>query len=543
LPVVEQNASVPAGAMAPIPKTTAPLPLLPVPAIQSAGAQNRIIIPTAKRSAAQELYTVVVQKIPVSEVLFAIARDTTLDLDIKGKLSGTITLNAVQQPLELILQKIARQVPLRYQFNNDSLFVEADEPVIKTYRVDYLNISRTTTTSVELSTQVGSLRTTAGNTSAAEAANGSHMRIENTSENQFWNALVGSVAGIIGESAGGDSEADDSEAGNSEHLFVNREAGLLTVRASAAQHRLIGELISNTVASAKRQVLIEATVVEVTLNDSFESGVDWSLLDRDGGVDYTQLLAGVPQAADVSTAPTNLLTYRNSGSAGDVTATLKLLQQFGDVQVLSSPKIIALNNQPAVLKVVDNRVYFTFEVSEQENDEGEVRTQIGSVIHSVPVGLVMNVTAFISASDEVILNVRPTISRILNFAEDPAPSLAGQTQIRNLIPEIQVREMESLLRVNSGEVAIIGGLMQNRRDSNSTGLPGVAKVPLFGRLFSHDTDTLEKTELLVFLRPTVIGDAELDHHADHLRRFVPHQRQQLLVPPVTAGVFPGAVKP
>ena len=146
----------------------------------------------------------------------------------------------------------------------------------------------------------------------------------------------------------------------------------------------------------------------------------------------------------------------------------------------------------------------------------------------------MNVTAFISDQDEVILNVRPTISRILNFAEDPSPSLAGQAQIKNLIPEIQVREMESLLRVNSGEVAIIGGLMQNRRDNKYTGLPGIAEVPLLGRLFSRDTNTLEKTELLVFLRPTVIRDTQLNQHADQLRRYMPHNRQQLLMPASTA---------
>ena len=152
-----------------------------------------------------------------------------------------------------------------------------------------------------------------------------------------------------------------------------------------------------------------------------------------------------------------MLSYSNPGSIlGNLSATLKVLQQFGDVQVLSSPKIIALNNQPAVLKVVDNRVYFTFEVDRLERENGDERTVVDSTVHSVPVGIVMNVTPFISKNNEVILNVRPTISRILNFAEDPSPALAGQNQIRNLIPEIQVREMESLLRVQSGNVAIIG---------------------------------------------------------------------------------------
>ena len=126
-------------------------------------------------------------------------------------------------------------------------------------------------------------------------------------------------------------------------------------------------------------------------------------------------------------------------------------------------------------------------------------------VHSVPIGLVMNVTPFINSTDEVILNVRPTISRILNFAEDPSPALAGQTQVRNLIPEIQVREMESLLRVQSGEVAIIGGLMQNRTDNIDAGVPGLRRMPWLGKLFSYSSRVLEKTELLIFLRPTVMA--------------------------------------
>jgi len=241
---------------------------------------------------------------------------------------------------------------------------------------------------------------------------------------------------------------------------------VVTVRARDAQHRSIKTLLDKIVISAQRQVLIEATVVEVTLNDKFESGVDWQVLNSDG----------------------------ESGANFDFSH-------------LSSPKIIAMNNQPAVLKVVDNRVYFTFEVNRLERENGDERTVVDSTVHSVPVGLVMNVTPFISKDKEVILNVRPTISRILNFAEDPSPALAGQSQVRNLIPEIQVREMESLLRVQSGNVAIIGGLMQNKVDNRTTVVPGLGSVPVLGKLFSHETREIEKTELLIFLRPTVIDNS------------------------------------
>ena len=314
----------------------------------------------------------------------------------------------------------------------------------------------------------------------------------------------------------------ESGRSGSANVFVNPESGLISVRAREKQHQSIAQLLESVTHSVQRQVLIEATVVEVTLSDQFESGIDWQVLNDSGdeSFQFSQILGGLPEAAEAIAPVTALFSYSNADSIlGNLSATLKLLQQFGEVQVLSNPKIIAMNNQPAVLKVVDNRVYFTFEVDRLERENGDERTVVDSTVHSVPIGLVMSVTPFISRDHEVILNVRPTLSRILNFAEDPSPALAGQSQVRNLIPEIQIREMESLLRVQSGDVAIIGGLMQNKTDSRTNGVPGLMQIPLFGRLFSHEIKNIEKTELLVFLKPTVMNsNTSVNHHSLLQRR-------------------------
>lgn len=508
-------ADLPASLSAPIPELVLPTAALAAPLSNNSR--------TASSPVTGNRYSVVVNQLPVHEVLFALAQDTSLDLEIVGELQGDITLNAVNQPLAVILRKIAAQSAIRYTIVDETLVVKVDEPYIETYQVGYLNIERASETSVDLTTQIGSLQNTTDASSPSGASNGSKMRIENHSENRFWKTLVSSIGGILGATG----ETVD------EVVFTSAEAGLVTVLADSQQHKLIAQLIDRSVTSARRQVLIEATVVEVTLNDTYESGVDWSILDNNGGraLEGAQILGGQPTAQQAASSPEAVFTFTDSGSFGDVSATLRLLQRFGDVQVLSSPKIIAMNNQPAVLKVIDNRVYFTFDVNQQQRENGDLQTQIDSQLHSVPVGLVMNVTAFVSSNDEVVLNVRPTISRILNFTEDPSPVLAGQTQIRNLIPEIQVREMESMLRVGSGQVAIIGGLMQNRADSNSSGLPGVARIPVLGRLFSRDTNAVEKTELLIFLRPTVIGEAQLQRHEQQLQRFMPVSPGLLLQPP------------
>jgi len=198
---------------------------------------------------------------------------------------------------------------------------------------------------------------------------------------------------------------------------------------------------------------------------------------------------------------------------GTLSGTLNLLEQFGDVRILSKPRIIALNNQTSVLKVVDNRVYFTVNVERQRSEnKDEVITE--TQIHTVPVGLVMNVTPYIDAADEVMLNVRPTLSRILGFVDDPNPELAT-ANVRNSVPEIQVREMESMLRVKSGEMAIIGGLMQDVRDGSDRSLPGIARVPLIGALFQQRRKTRQQSELLIVLKPTVLPAAGSQRLAAH----------------------------
>lgn len=480
--------------VAAIPAITTPIALLPAPNTLATKQSGR-------------LYTVSVNRVPASDVLMSMARDTGIDLTVVGRVEGKVTLNAVNQPMSAILDRLQQQVPIRYRINGNAVTVSADLPFLKSYAVDYLNISRRAQSSVSLATQIGSLKTVvdgAGKGQTDARSNGSTMQVYNESENRFWDSLVNSVAGLIGDPVQVQGATKKATAGN---IFVNRESGILSVRATDKQHRQVESLINRIVGSAKRQVLIEATVVEVTLSDSFESGVDWQILDNNDGtaIDYAQLLTGSPVASEATTPKTSIISYRNSNSRfGYVGATIKLLQQFGDVQVLSSPKIIALNNQPAVLKVVDNRVYFTFEIERSQSENGDERTVVDSEIHSVPIGLVMSVTPFINDTGEVILNVRPTISRILNFANDPSPTLAGQSEVQNLIPEIQVREMESLLRVQSGDVAIIGGLMQNRVDDRNTGVPLIGSLPVIGKVFSQSTKSVEKTELLVFLRPTVL---------------------------------------
>jgi general secretion pathway protein D len=309
-------------------------------------------------------------------------------------------------------------------------------------------------------------------------------------------------------------------------VIANPESGLLNIRATSRQHETIQHFLDQVLANSRRQVLIEATVAEVRLSNQYQRGIDWQRL-RTGAA-----AAGVPafgtgnsglefsQRSNVTRPGFNENQFILGGAITSLNLNFafKLLESFGDVRVLSSPKLSVLNNQFAVLKVVDNLVYFT--VSSQTSQAANTGTlqSISTTANTVPVGLVMTVVPQISDHDSISLNVRPSISRLLRFVADPNPLL---TTVGNFIPEIQTREMESVLRVQSGHVAVLGGLMQDARSNVEDTIPGINQIPGLGQLLEQRKDQNQKTELVIFLRPVVIRDPNIESDYGAYRSLLP----------------------
>lgn len=455
-----------------------------------------------------ELYSVVVQDVSVRELLFAMARDAEINIDVSSDITGNVSINAIDQTLPQILERIARQVAIRWSFQGDDyLVVQPDLPVLRTYRIDYVNVSRSAESEVSVSSAVSS---GVGGDSGSESNNSTTV-LNQASANQFWDTLRGNLQTILGE-AGEDSGPSS--------IIVSPETGLVTVRATERDHEEIYDFIESVRTRALYQVLIEATVVEVNLDDRFQSGVDWAMLARDSGqISFSQDLTGL----NLSSSPTNVLTIDKSAGPDAINATISLLSQFGKTQVLSSPRLMALNNQTAMLRVVDSKIYFTIDVEAgfpATATSPAIPPTFTSEVHTVPVGFTMAVTPQISENDQVTLNVRPTISRIIRFVDDPNPALAD-AQVVNSIPEIQIREIESILTVDSGEIAILGGLMQDTVDSDVAGLPGISRVPVLGNMFSYRDDNKIKTELIIFIRPVVVRQPGLNGGLQNYRQFLP----------------------
>ncbi len=488
--------------------------------------QTAFIPPPLPQPEPQDLerYTVVVNDVPVKELLFALARDASLNIDVSSDIDGYVTLNAVEQTLPQILERISRQASLRYELNDNNLYIAPDAPYFRTYKIDYVNIARDTEGSISVATQVETTGTvdvtsTSSGSGSSGTGNNSTTNVKSSSKHRFWETLTANIKGILG------NDVDDS-------VIINAESGVITVNASSAKHLEIQEFIDRVMLNVQRQVLIEATIVEVTLNDRFQSGIDWSALI--GGNEYLNLQQSLLSSASSVLSNTFFSgTIQSDNSATpDFRATLKLLKTFGDTKVLSSPKLMTLNNQTAVLKVVNNAVYFTIESQISQGQQGSSNlSSIESQVHTVPVGLVMSVTPQINENMAVTMNVRPTISRIIDQVIDPGPQLIAATlansgtnvvipTINSQIPVIAVREMESILKVTSGQTAILGGLMQDNYQRDQNSVPGVDEVPIAGEAFKQKDFQNTKSELVIFLRPVVIRNASLNGDLSPYRQYL-----------------------
>ncbi|HMW54412.1 MAG: type II and III secretion system protein [Candidatus Accumulibacter phosphatis] len=547
-----------------------------VPKIQGAipqPVQQSVLLPRPRIIGKTETYSVVVNNVQVHDLLFALARDARLNVDIHPGLTGLVTLNAIDQTLPQLLTRIAKQVDMRFEMEGPNLVVMPDSPYLKNYKVDYVNIARDVTGTVSTSTQISTSALTTGSGGAAGTGNTSRIQIDNKSKNRFWETLeknlkellhetdkifpegstetvteqtaaqsttgtgtpapTGTAARVVSQMvqslAGSPNPATLQNTGASvvkrmtfreaASVIANPEGGVITVRATARQHEKVQEFLDRVMSGARRQVLIEATIIEVTLSDGYQQGIEWSRLTS--GTDYSiskpTLTTNVP-----STVTPYVIKYRQINPL-NLLATVELLRAFGTVKVLSSPKLAVLNNQTATLKVSEDFVYFNVKqdvVPGNTNTNATVTTT--TTPQSVSIGFFMSLTAQISDNGTVTLSVRPSISSIAELKQDPNPELA-KNNIKNLVPQIRMREIESMMRVESGDIAVLGGLMEDRLDNRDGRLPGFGDIPFLGEVFNTRSNSSAKSELVVLLRPTVIRDASIEGDFSSFRESLPNR--------------------
>ncbi len=476
----------------------------------------------------------VTDSVPVRDVLMELVRKTGANLEIDPRVQGSVIVSARNQPFEKVLKRICTLANLRYIADGSYIRIKPDEPYQKSYRLDYLSLARHASSDTSIATNVfdvdigdnGNSGSSSGSGGHTVAENNSTSKVTGSSDADFWAETEKSISQILG--AGG------KKSDGKTNYSLNKQAGIVTVFASQRQHDALASYFAELRKKASAQVLIDARIIEVELNEDYASGIDWS------GVFKNDLSLGntVGIASNFGTQATlDANGYFTAGIAGaNFGGILNLVQTFGTTRVLSAPRITVLNNQTAVMKVATNKVYFVTEAqfTTTTNASGASITTnpvYTSTPRTVPVGLIMTVQPSIDAkNNRVTMTLRPTVSRVVEEVSDPSIGLnaaaAGVTNaVASKIPVLAVREMDSVIQLNSGEIAVLGGLMQDSSINEDQGVPGLSDVAFLGNLFKSRDNQARTTELVILLRATIAGQPSPDGaDRDLYRTYTPDPR-------------------
>lgn len=535
------------------------------------------------------------QTVPLRDVLFELAEQAGYDIELDPRIKGSIIFTAKERPFDLVVERIADIAGLRYRFENDILRVELDKPYNVNYKVDYLNYIRrnkgairndiavvsgggaNTGSDYEASTEseadfwgeldhnLGQLLGTSGETGALKTKK--DPKITATQENPAPVEPVVAQGDVQQADGSGDANAnqgapdvqvqvqppeavlrveslpleDEEDEGAQQRqqqesqakFSINKQAGMVSVFGTSRQHEEVDKYFKELKRSVTSQVLIEAKVLEVGLKDEFAAGIDWSALEIPGGettLGFT--ISGSTKRPAPEPAIDPSANFRIAYAGNDISAIVDAISRFGTVRALASPRLTVLNNQSAVLNVANNQVYFAIDIN-TTTDNGVTTTDIDSDIRNVPEGILINVQPSIDLDTRTVsLSVRPTVTKITEFVNDPAVAFAVAQagvggDITSPVPVVNVQEMDSVVRMHSGEGMVMGGLMQDRTTSEQNGVPVLSEIPMVGSLFRTQGDNIQKNELIVFLRATIIdadGDTVMPADKELYRGFASDRR-------------------
>jgi MSHA biogenesis protein MshL len=520
---------------------------------------------TASNLKAMPLVSVSInENVSVKDALYELAKQANFDIELDPRIQGGVIFSAKNRPFDQVMERISELAGLRYRMEDNMVRVELDTPYSKSYKIDYLTMSRQVTNSVNNNSSVQAQGDSGGTTG------GSAFSMTGTADINFWKDLEDNMKQIMDSNSEKDflksadtpdvvvptpmpAETPDAVAAaapgagappppatpapaakatvdaptTKPTYSINKQAGVISVFANDRVQRKIAEYLDVVRRSVTSQVLIEAKVIEVQLTDQYATGVNWQAVDLPGHIGLSMNNTGttIPFAITAANINAGGLTVPNANGIGTTTSALidsarggialsldsnnldgliQAVSKFGVVHGLASPRLTVLNNQSAVLNVAKNVVYFEIDKTDAvlgENSQVVTPAKEEATQKTVPEGVMVNVTPSIDlATGETMLAVRPTITKVIEYAVDP-------TNDKNKIPVMAVQEFDSVIRLKSGDVAVLGGLLKDTAESVQGGIPGASEVPLIGGLFRNQTDTIKKTELIVLLRATILDAA------------------------------------
>jgi len=474
----------------------------------------------------------------LTSFLMSLVADTPYNMVISPEVSGHVSLTLKSVTVLEVMDLLKRVYGVNYQLTKTGILVLPQQLETRIFEIDYLDFSRRGTSSIKVSSgQVTDVNTgnqggagfgnslTDAESNFADADNGlgrtseSAADIETSTQSDVWKDLEAAVRALVGTEAG-------------REVIVNAQSSIIVVKAMPRELEQVERFLHVAQDQLRRQVVLEAKIVEVELNGAYQTGINWSALNtnngntffagQSGGQNLFENGAAGTQGADVTVGPNGGIggfttqafggTFILSAATDNFNAFLELLDRQGNTRVLSSPRISTLNNQKAVIKVGSDEFFVTDVTSNTAANTTSSNAVNSSNIELTPFfsGIALDVTPQISHEGDVTLHVHPLISEVV----DKNKSLTVDNRA-NVLPLAfsSVRQSDSIVRAHSGQIIVIGGLMKDSLKKENFGTPFLSDIPGLGELFTQRRSSSVKTELVILLKATVVENAAVWQHA------------------------------
>ncbi len=474
-------------------------------------------------------FDVKTDQLPAVDFFMNMMAGTGKNIVVHPDVEGNITLQLNSVTLGEVLNVVRDVYGFDHQYNGNIYTILPRTLRTEIFPINYLNVKRVgvSDTSVLTGNIESSSQSSSNNSANSLSGEGGNIqpgsRIQTRSETDFWTSLNRSLSELVGVDdntplsvQNGALENGSVSDNTQRRVITNPQTGVAIVTAMPSELSAVRHFLEKTSLSVKRQVIIEAKILEVQLSNSQQTGINWNAINGhlllgknasefDTGVNITELSEGVGEV------------FSSLVRISDVRTLLSLLETQGELQVLSSPRVSTVNNQKAVIRVGSDRFFVTGISSSTVSNASSTTSSPDIELSSFFSGISLDVTPQISEDGGVILHIHPVISSV---TEEQKNIVVGDEAFSLPLALRDIRESDSIVKAESGQVIVLGGLMQERINNINGQRPGLSKVPIAGELFKTQQDERVKSELVILLKPIVIEkDSWVDDFNNSQKRF------------------------